>query len=60
MKIWGAGVSRNALINYFSDLLGQQWIFESFDRQSGEIGWTKKISEDYIFKLAVHPTSPRR
>jgi hypothetical protein len=59
MKIWGTGKLREPLVNCFSDLLGQQWIFEGFDRQSGEIRWMKKISEDYTFKLAVHPTSLR-
>lgn len=57
MKAWGAGDTRKVLIDYFSNLLGQEWIFESFDRDDGEIRWVKQISKDYLFKLGIHPTS---
>jgi hypothetical protein len=57
MKAWGAGGTRKVLIDYFSNLLGQEWIFESFDRHDGEMRWVKQISENYLFRLGVHPTS---
>ena len=57
MKAWGAGDTRKVLIDYFSNLLGQEWIFESFDRHDGEMRWVKQISKDYLFKLGIHPTS---